>query len=74
MRVFESEAGGSATSLVQAVHKEAYYAESNLTDHEGLLVGLVLPCPECKPAEGSGATPCRGVVKGGTWCRFYPHA
>ena len=44
--MFESEAGGSATSLVQAVHKEAYYAESNLTDHEGLLVGLVLPCPE----------------------------
>ena len=33
MRVFESEAGGSATSLVQAVHKEAYFAEMiDLTD------------------------------------------
>ena len=33
VRVFESEAGGAATSLVQAVHKEAYFAEMiDLTD------------------------------------------
>ena len=75
VRVFESETGGEATSLVQAVHKEAYFADREPDRPRRLvLVGLVLPCPECKPAEGSGATPCRGVVKGGTWCRFHPRA
>ena len=34
--MFESEVGGSALSLVHAVHKEAYFAEMiDLTDHEG---------------------------------------